>query len=284
LYGRVTIFRRMAHMRLPLFFESGGGKVKTAHLALLILALLVLGCGGNKPEPEVDPTAEVAGAPSDAGDGSGVPEADLWLPDPQPYHMAAGDQYTVRFFYYPEYNITGTVRPDGFVTIPLVGDLNVNGLTPAQVSDSIRASYADVLAEPEVSVIITEAASRKFFIFGEVDQPGAYALDGNMTLIDAIAQAGGVKVSGRKDNIILMRKTGDGHYAARRIDLDEKVRTGDTEMTYLMATDVIFVPMSAIAKLDTFVDQFFNQLSPAWRFYILARETVNPQGGYVIGR
>jgi protein involved in polysaccharide export with SLBB domain len=277
-------------MRLPLFFESGGGKVKTAHLALLILALLVLGCGGNRPEPEVDPTTEVAvepsvaGESSDAGESPGLSEADLWLPDPRPYEMTAGDRYTVKFFYYPEYNLTGTVRPDGFMTIPLVGDLNVSGMTPAQVSDLIRTRYSEVLAEPEVSVIITEAASRNYFIFGEVGDPGAYALDGRMTLIDAIAQAGGVKVTGRKDNIILMRKTEEGNYLARRIDLDEKVRSGDTEMTYLMATDVIFVPMSAIAKLDTFVDQFFNKLSPAWRFYILARETVNPQGGYVIGR
>jgi len=271
-------------MRLPLFFESGGGKVKIVHLALLIPALLMLGCGGNKPEPEVDPTAEVAEESSDAAETSELSEADLWLPDPQPYHMATGDRYTIKFFYYPEYNISGTVRPDGFITIPLVGDLNVDGLTPAQVSGSIRARYSEVLAEPEVSVIITESASQRFFIFGEVGDPGAYVLGGKMTLLDAIAQAGGVKVTGRKDNIILMRKTDEGHYIAKRIDLDEKVRTGDTEMTYLMATDVIFVPMSAIAKLDTFVDQFFNKLSPAWRFYILARETVNPQGGYVIGR
>jgi protein involved in polysaccharide export with SLBB domain len=190
----------------------------------------------------------------------------------------------IKFFYYPEYNVNGVVRPDGIMTIPLVGDFNAKGLTPAQVSDSIRIRYAEVLAEPEVSVIITEAASQNYFIFGEVGHPGAYVLSGKMTLLDAIAQAGGVKVSGRKDNIILMRKTDDGHYVAKRIDMDEKVRTGDTEMTYIMATDVIFIPMTAIAKLDTFVDQFFNKLSPAWHFYILAREAVNPQGGYVIGR
>lgn len=258
--------------------------MKTAHLALLILALLMLGCGGNKPEPEVDPTAEVAPEPADAGEGSELSEAGLWLPDPQPYKMAAGDRYTVKFFYYPEYNVSGIVRPDGVMTVPLVGDLIVDGLSPAQVSDFIRTRYSEVLAAPDVSVIITESASQRFFIFGEVYIPGAYVLGGKMTLLDAIAQAGGVKVSGRKDNIILMRKTDEGRYVAKRIDLDEKVRTGDTEITYLMATDVIFVPMSAIAKLDTFVDQFFNKLSPAWRFYILARETVNPQGGYVIGR
>jgi protein involved in polysaccharide export with SLBB domain len=274
----------MAHMRLPLFFESGGGKLKIAHLALLILALLMLGCGGNQPEPEIDPTAEVADESADPGESAEVSDADIWMPDPQPHTMVAGDRYTIKFFYYPEYNVNGVVRPDGYVTIPLVGDFNVDGLTPAQVSDSIRARYSEVLAEPEVSVIITEPASQSFFIFGEVGDPGAYVLSGKMTLIDAIAQAGGVKVSGRKDNIILMRKTPEGRYVAKRIDMDEKVRTGDTEMTYLMATDVIFVPMSAIAKLDTFVDQFFNKLSPAWRFYILARETVNPQGGYVIGR
>ncbi len=271
-------------MRPPLFFKSGGVKVKIAHVALLILAVLMLGCGGNKPEPEVDPTAEVTEESSVAEESSAVSEADVWLPDPQAYRMAMGDRFSVKFFYYPEYNMNGIVRPDGFVTIPLLGDVRVDGLGPAELADSIRAGYAKVLAEPEVAVIVTEPANQRFFIFGEVRLPGAYVLGGKMTLIDAIAQAGGIKVTARRDNIILMRKTDSGHYVAKRVDLDAKVRTSDTEVTYLLATDVIYVPMSAIAKLDTFVDQFFNKLSPAWRFYILASEAVNPQGGYVIGR
>lgn len=264
--------------------------MKTVHLALLILVVVAAGCGGSKPEPELEPAAEAAGEPSPAGEpstateGSDLQTGDIWMPEPRPYLMAAGDRYLVKFFYYPEYNLNGIVRPDGYMTVPLMGDIKVEGLTPTQVSDSIRTSYQGILAEPEVSVIITDSASQRYFIFGEVEVPGAYVIGGRMTLIDAIAEAGGIKVSGRTDNIILMRKTDEGRYVARRIDLDRKVRSGDTEMTYLMATDVIFVPTTAIAKLDTFVDQFFNKLSPAWRFYILARETVNPQGGYVIGR
>lgn len=258
--------------------------MKIVYLTLLTLALLMLGCGGNRPEPGVDPTAEATEESSEALDSSAIAEADIWLPDPKPYQMAPGDRFSVSFFYYPEYNLTGTVRPDGFMTIPILGDFKVEHLTPSQVSDSIRAAYADVLAEPEVSVILIESANQRFFIFGEVERPGAYALEEGVTLIGAISRAGGIKVSGRRDNIVLMRKTEDGRYVARRVDLDAKLRTDGGEVTYLMATDVVFVPMSTIAKLDTFVDQFFNKLSPAWRFYILASQTVNPEGGYVIGR
>jgi polysaccharide export outer membrane protein len=251
--------------------------VKIVCLALLVLLLIAVGCGGSKPEPEVDPTVG-------AGKETETEEEDIWFPEPQPYTMTVGDLLAVKFFYYPQYNVNVTVRPDGFITVPVVGDIRADGVRPADLAEAIRASYTDVLTEPEVSVIVTESANQRYFIFGEVNGPGAYLLGGRMTLLDAIAQAGGVKTSGRTDNIILMRKTETGEYVARRIDIDAKVRTGDTQLTYLVATDVIYVPMSAISKLNVFVDQFFNRLSPAWRFYILARETVNPQGGTIIGR
>ena len=226
----------------------------------------------------------MVGEQSPAAEDSEAAEVDIWLPEPRPYQMAAGDGYLVNFFYFPEYNVSGFVRPDGYMTVPLVGDINVEGLTPAQVSDSIRTRYASVLAEPEVSVIITEPASQRYFVFGEVGQPGAYAIGGRMSVLDAIAQAGGVKVSGRTDNIILMRKTDDGRYVARRIDLSAMIRSEETQVTRLMPADVIFVPATAIAKLNTFVDQFFNNLSPVWRFYILANGAINRQGSYVIDR
>jgi protein involved in polysaccharide export with SLBB domain len=251
--------------------------VKTVYFALLVVMLVAAGCGGSKPEPEMNPTADPLAA-------AGRPEEDIWLPEPRPYEVRVGDVLDIKFFYYPQYDITLAVRPDGMVTVPLIGDVNADGVKPEELAGLVKARYAEVLAEPEVSVIVTRSPSQRVFVFGEVDRPGAYTLDGKVTLIDAIAQAGGVLATGRKDNIILMRRTDDDRYAARRIDLDGKVQSDDTEFVYLVAADIIYVPMTAIAKVDVFVDQFFNKLSPAWRFYIWGREAVDPQGETFIGQ
>jgi polysaccharide export outer membrane protein len=205
-------------------------------------------------------------------------EERLVLPEPAPYRMAVGDMLAVRFFYYKTYDFGATVRPDGMITVPLIGEIRAAGMRPVELEEIIRTHYADVVAEPAVSVIVTEFANQRVFVFGAVGSPGAYPLIGSMTVLDAIAGAGDVKPSGQRDSIVLMRKSGDGQYVARLIDIEAKVSGRDTEIVYLSPTDIVYVPLSTIGKVDQFVDQFFHQLSPAWRFYMLGREAVNPEG------
>jgi polysaccharide export outer membrane protein len=170
------------------------------------------------------------------------------------------------------------------VTIPLLGEVRATGTTPAELQALVRARYAEVLAEPEVSVMVTQFASQRFFVFGEVASPGAYPLMGSVTVMDAIAQAGNVESSGRMDSIILMRKTPDGRYVGRKVDLLAKLSGRDSEIVYVAPTDVIFVPMSTIGKVDQFVDLFFTRLSPTWRFYLLGREVIDPEGQTIISK
>jgi polysaccharide export outer membrane protein len=234
---------------------------------------LAAGCGGPKPRPDADMTS-----------GADTTEVVIEFPEPQPYRLSIGDEMAVRFFYYPTYDVGAVVRPDGMVTIPLLGEVKAAGTTPVELEGLIRARYADVLAEPEVSVMVTQFASQRFFIFGEVAAPGAYPLMGNVTVMDAIAQSGNVNDSGRMDSIILMRKTPDGRYVGRKVDLLAKLSGRDAEVVYVAPTDVIFVPMSTIGKVDQFVDLFFNRLSPAWRFYLLGREVIDSEGQTIISK
>lgn len=255
----------MACERLPCFF--GGFIVKTAAFGLIAILLVTAGCGGPKPEPVLDVAQE----------------GRIWLPEREPYRMAVGDELSVTFFYYSHYNVNITVRPDGMVTVPLVGELMAEGRRPKELEDVIRVRYAEVLAEPEVSVIVRDFAGQSVFVFGEVGNPGVMPLKGNMTMVDAIAQAGGVARTGRKDSIVLMRKTGAGGFTGTRVDFEEILKSDSGENIYLKPSDVIYVPMSTIAKVDLFVEQFFKELNPAWQFYIHGRESVNPEGEYIIG-
>jgi protein involved in polysaccharide export with SLBB domain len=241
--------------------------VRRSIAALCILMVIVVGCGGGKPEPVLE--AQV--------------EAEIKIPERAPYTFAVGDRFHVNFFYYPLYDQTVVVRPDGIVTFPLVGEIQAEGMRPSEMEQVIRSRYSEVVADPEVSVIMLEFADQRVFVFGEVKEPGAVGLGATMTLVDAIADAGGFLVSAKMESVILMRKDKAGSYTGRKVNVEEILESDVGESIYLMAGDVIYVPMSIVAKVDTFVDQFFDGMNPAWQWYIYGREVVNPEGKYLIG-
>ena len=213
----------------------------------------------------------------------GPEEAPVGVPERESYKMVIGDFLRIKFFYYPQHDVDVTVRPDGMVSIPLVGEVVAEGMEPSELEGIIRARYAEVLAAPDVTVIVAEFANQTFVVFGEVEKPGAYPLDGSMTLVDAVARAGGLKVTGRAGSVILMRRTPTGEYSGQKVDLDAILKAEVSDMIPLQARDVVYVPMTTIAKVDVFVDQFFQQLSPAWLFYLYGHQVLTSGGKFVIG-
>jgi protein involved in polysaccharide export with SLBB domain len=117
-----------------------------------------------------------------------------------------------------------------------------------------------------------------------VNSPGVYELKGRMTVVDAVAMAGGLSERGQMDSIILIRKSQDGTFAGTRIDLEEILFSQQGDNTYLMPADIVHVPMTFIGKVDVFVDQYFNKISGFWYSYIAAREVTNPEGRFIFGR
>jgi protein involved in polysaccharide export with SLBB domain len=260
----VRSFLREGFARLPLF-SYREAELKTT-LCLLAIAMLLAGCGGLQPKPEVSPEAPAV----------------IKLPERAPYRLGLGDKLEIRFPYYKDYNTLATVRPDGAITVPQVGEIVVEGMTPLELEGIIRARFAQLVAHPEVSVLVTDASGLRVFIFGEVRMAGARDLTGSMTLLDAIAEAGGVTYLAKQDDIVLIRRSPEGAFVGSKHNL-EKIIDGRAENPYLMGRDVIYVPMSAIGKVDVFVDQFFEQITPVWDFYIRGREAVDPKRQYIFG-
>lgn len=265
--------------------------LRTVVVIFVAATLLALACGAPKPEPEqdLDAVPEADGEMAEAADaatdttGAGEPPV-IILPEREPYRMTVGDEVSVWFFYYPAYNVGLVVRPDGYITIPLVGEVRVEGMMPSELEAIVRERYSQVLAEPEVSVIVTEFADSRVFVFGEVHDAGAYALRGSVTVLDAVAEAGGITYNGRTDSVILIRQQPDGTFGGTRVNLQDLLAGRSAENTLLKAGDVVYVPMTFIAKVDVFVDQFFAKLTPTWYFFIAGREVLNPEGRYIIGR
>lgn len=234
-------------------------------ITILVAIGILVGCGGK---PQAPPML--------------TEENPIVLPERPVYKIGVGDILLIKFFYYPNYDIDVTVRPDGMVTIPLVGEVKAEGMTPLELEQVIRAKYAEILVEPEVSVIVRYFAQQRVFVFGEVRNPGAIAYSGAMTIIDAIASAGGHSTSAKLGSVILMRRQPDGNYVGSRLNLQAMLEGKEPKITYLMPQDIVYVPMSNIAKVNVFVEQFFARITPAWLFMIYGREAIERTGNLII--
>ena len=176
------------------------------------------------------------------------------------YVVQAGDELSIKVFGRPELDDTVTVRPDGRLSAPLVDDLSAAGLTVSGLDDALTARLARFFKEPQVTVIVRRIANLKVFVGGEVGQPGVLAISGELTALGAISQAGGFRSSARTDSVMLLRQSAGDKPITRRLDL-KALDKGDAATT-LQPHDVLFVPMSRIAKVDMFVDQYARQLLP----------------------
>ncbi len=196
------------------------------------------------------------------------------------YRIGPGDGLSVKLFYTSELNEQVTVRPDGRISLQLVGDVPVAGRTPEEVSQDLRERYANHLSQPDVAVIVTGFGSQKAFVGGEVKSPSMVRTDGRMTLADAIFQAGGTLDTAATSSVILLRK-GTGGREVYRVDLGDSLE-GEEPLPVLRPYDVVFVPKSFIAKVGMYVDLYINRIIPKNAAFT-AFYQVNPVNPDVLG-
>jgi len=103
-----------------------------------------------------------------------------------------------------------TVRSDGRISLPLVGEIQAEGRTPAQLEEALRAVLVGYISDPQVTVIVQTINSRKFNVLGEVTKPGSFLLNADTTVVDAIALAGGLKEFAKKKDIYIIRQGPNG--------------------------------------------------------------------------
>lgn len=104
------------------------------------------------------------------------------------------------------------VRPDGKVSLPLIGDVQAAGLTPLELQQSIRVRLAAYLVNPTVTIMVQEARSHRFNVVGEVEHPGSFVLGQPLTVLDALAMAGGFRDFAKTGGIYVLRLNPDGSH------------------------------------------------------------------------
>jgi protein involved in polysaccharide export with SLBB domain len=185
------------------------------------------------------------------------------LPASQPYLIQPGDELEIRFFHTPEQNLTLPVRPDGFISLPLVHELEVAGRTVEEVRLELVERCSRELAEPEIAVIVRAFTGYRVHVGGEVNRPGVLQLAGPRTVLQAVFEAGGFLPSASPADVLVVRLAEQGNYELVAADL-ASVLTGESASGNftLRPFDVVYVPPSTIADVNTWVDQYLRKNLP----------------------
>ncbi|MFO7970587.1 MAG: polysaccharide biosynthesis/export family protein [Desulfobacterales bacterium] len=180
---------------------------------------------------------------------------------PAPYLIQPGDQLDIKFFYNPELNETVTVRPDGMISLQLVDEVRAAGLQPSQLDEVLTKKYAQELKKPEISVIVKSFQGQRIYVGGEVNRQGLITLAGNMTPLQAVLDAGGFKETANPQSAMIIRKGADNRPVPIRMNLMDAMhgKIGSADFL-LQPQDIVYVPKSAIAKANKFVNQYIEDL------------------------
>lgn len=193
---------------------------------VIIFLLLLTACGPTRVDPAYEALVEQENAVPAIGE------------------LGAGDKFELRVHNEPELSGEFTVSSEGTINFPYLGRINVDGKTCAQLEDQLTTGLAEgYLNEPNVRCSITEYNSKRIFIFGEVNTPGSFPYRSNITLIEAMALAGGFAERADTNKTKLSRVI-RGTEIQVQVPVQEIVE-GRSQNIKLLPGDIVYVPRLA---------------------------------------
>jgi polysaccharide export outer membrane protein len=217
---------------MPTSPTSGAFQHAIRALVLTVLVGGVAAAQGSPPTQGVRPDAPAPTEPVASG-----------VPVPAEYVIGPSDVLGINFWRDAEMTGDVTVRPDGRITLPLIGDLNALGLTPGQLKSEITKAASNLIKDLSVTVIVRAINSRRVFVTGRVENPGAYPLTGPpLTVMQAIALAGGLTEYADRKNITIIR-TEKGRVSTLTFNYSEVSKGRNVSQNILLQPgDTVVVP------------------------------------------
>jgi protein involved in polysaccharide export with SLBB domain len=190
----------------------------------------------------------------------GAPGTEVGLVGPaisEEYIIQPGDLLEIKFFYNSDMNDGMTVRPDGRISMQLIGEVLAAGLSPGGLSNLLRKKYDQELKNPEVTVIVRSFGSR-VYVDGEVKRPGELELLRPLTVMQAIARADGLTDRAWKEALIIRRIKGR-EPIVMKLDLSDVLTGKDfSQDVGLVPFDIVYIPRSPIANINLWVHQYIR--------------------------
>ncbi|MGO9313990.1 MAG: polysaccharide biosynthesis/export family protein [Syntrophobacteraceae bacterium] len=178
--------------------------------ALLLVLIIAQGCASNwmplpwtsgAPVKPAEVSGQVAGAPIKPAEESGQVTAD--------YKIGPGDVLEISVYGEESLNRKDlVVRPDGKTSFPLVGDVQVGGLTTVQAKDALEQSLHEYIPGAVAAVSVLQLGSLQYYVVGKVNKPGMYNVAKPLTVLQALAMAGGLTTFAQESNIVILRNVG----------------------------------------------------------------------------
>jgi polysaccharide export outer membrane protein len=180
--------------------------MKPGSLLLLVFLAPASFCYAQVKAPGDRPAAQAAIAPSAAPDSTvPIPQITAFPVVPDGYVIGASDVIAVTVFKEPTLSGSLLVRPDGMISMPLLGDVKAAGKTPLQLADEVTLKLKKYVQDPNVTVVLGQMNSKVVYLIGEVGKTGPIAMTPGMTLLQAIATAGGLTPYANAKKIYILR-------------------------------------------------------------------------------
>jgi polysaccharide biosynthesis/export protein len=170
--------------------------MKKISFLLVSAAVVSISWAEKQPKPSKDPAKPSADA---AAHAAGAPI------NVKTYIIGAEDILLIKVWNEGQLTATYTVRPDGKISMPLVGEIAAAGLTPEKLGTDITEDLSKSINHPDVTVSLQQVNSKKYFIMGEVQKTGAFPLLIPTTVLEALVNAGGFRDFAKKSNIVIIR-------------------------------------------------------------------------------
>src|SRR5208283_125854 len=217
---------------------------------LLVLLVLWVTAASAQSATSSPGVAQSAVSDSEEPAKSAQPTA---LPDTTPPPVASAhtksftigveDVLTINVWKEPEMSKILPVRPDGMITLPLIGEIKASGLTPVQLQEQISTLLKKFMADPQVTVIVAEVHSLTFNVVGQVLKPGYYPLTRRMTVLDAIALSGGFQPFAKQKKVYVLRTSADGKQVRLPFNYKEVIKGKlSDENIVLQPRDTVVIP------------------------------------------
>jgi polysaccharide export outer membrane protein len=159
------------------------------------------------------------------------------------YRIGAGDVLQVSVWREPEVSVAGVaVRSDGKISLPLIKEVEAAGLTPAELEQALALRFAQFINNPEVTVITNEIHSQKVYLIGGIGRPGSLELRTPMTMLQVLAEAGGLTEYAKRKKIYVLRKQ-EGSQTRYPFDYEAVIKGHDPQLNFpVQPGDTIVVP------------------------------------------
>src|SRR3989337_4229325 len=176
--------------------------------------------------------------------------------------LGVGDSINITVYRHDDLQRSVRIDNSGRIMLPLIGDVQAAGVGIFKIRDEIKERLSKYLIDPQVLVAISTVQSQKIMVLGEVNNPGVFALDTDMDILEAISKAGGMTKDAKMANVLLIRR-GQGRPEVTSLNLKKVFKGGDVSQNLLLQNgDIAYLPAVTIANISRYFSHISQILAP----------------------